>query len=107
MSIVHQELLRLAERQLALAGAGRWEELPAAMEDFARRAAALPAVAPPSAADPLRRAVEVVARVEALLRAGRMDCARELSQLRRGRGAARSYAGGAGLTPGSQLDGTA
>ena len=106
MSVAHQELLGLAERQLQLAEAGRWDELPAAMEHFARRAAALPAVAPPSAAQPLRRAAEVVAQVEGLLRAGRLDCARELSQLQRGRGAVRSY-GGAALVPGSQVDGTA
>ena len=106
MSAAHQDLLGVAERQLALADAGRWDELPAAMEDFARRAASLPAVAPSSAADALRHAAEIVARVDERLRAGRLTCARELSQLQRGRGAVRSY-GSAALTPGSQVDGTA
>ena len=106
MSAAHQQLLVLAERQLALADAGRWDELPAAMELFGRHAAALPAVAPTSAGDVLRRAAAIVARVEERLRAGRLECARELAQLRRGRGAVRSY-GGADLTPGGQVDGTA
>ena len=106
MSAAHRELLGLAKRQLALADAGRWDELPAAMEDFARRAASLPAVPPSSAAGSLRRAADIVARVEERLRAGRLTCGRELSQLQRGRGAVRSY-GGAALAPGSQVDGTA
>ena len=106
MSAAHEQLLGLAERQLSLADAGRWDELVVAMEHFARRAATLPAVAPPSASDALRRAAEIVARVEDRLRAGRLECARELSRLQRGRGAVRSY-GGADLTPGSQVDGTA
>jgi hypothetical protein len=106
VSAAHRELLGVAERQLALTDAGRWDELPAAMEEFGRRAAALPAVAPASAADCLRRAAELVASVEERLRAGRLTCARELAQLQRGRGAVRSY-GGAALAPGSQVDGTA
>ena len=106
MSAAHAELLGLAERQLSLADAGHWDELLAAMEHFARRAAALPAVAPASAAPALRRAAHVVAQVEARLRAARIECGRELSQLQRGRGAVRGY-GGAVLTPGSQVDGTA
>ena len=106
MSAAHHQLLVLAERQLALADAGRWDELPAAMEAFGRHAAALPAVAPPSAAEPLRRAAVIVARVEERLRAGRLECARELAALRRGRGAVRSY-GGSALMPGGQVDGSA
>ena len=106
MSAAHDQLLVLAERQLSLADAGRWDELPAAMEAFGRHAAALPDVAPASAADPLREAAEVVSRVEERLRAGRLECARELARLRRGRGAVRSY-GRAALTPGGQVDGTA
>ena len=106
MSVAREQLLGLAERQLALADAGRWDELPAAMEAFGRHAAALPVVAPPSAADALRRAAAIVAGVEERLRAGRLECARELARLRGARGAVRSY-GGAALTPGGQVDGTA
>jgi hypothetical protein len=106
VSAAHRQLLGIAERQLALADARRWDELPAAMEEFGRHAAALPAVAPASAAGSLRRAADIVARVEERLRDGRLACARELSQLQRGRGAVRSY-GGAALAPGSQVDGTA
>ena len=106
MSASHRELLGLAEHQLMLADAGRWDELVAAMEHFAHRAADLPAAAPPSALGVLRRAAGIVAEVEDRLRAGRLECARELSQLQRGRGAVRSY-GGVALAPGGQLDGTA
>ena len=106
MSAGHHELLALAERQLALADAGRWDDLLAAMEQFGHRAAALPGVAPASAAPALRRAAEIVAQVETRVRAGRLDCARELGRLQRGRGAVRSY-GGTALAPGSQVDGTA
>ena len=106
MSAAYQELLAVAERQLALAEAGRWNELPAAMEEFARRAASLPVVAPPSASDALRRAADLVTRVDERLRTGRRECARELSRLHRGRGAVRSYGAGA-LNPGGRVDGTA
>ncbi len=106
MSAAHRQLLVLAERQLELADGGRWPELLAVMEEFARRAAALPAAAPASAADALERAVAIVARVEERLRAERLRCARELAQLQRGRGAVRSYSGAA-LTPGSRVDGSA
>ena len=106
MSAAHEQLLVLAERQLSLADAGRWDELPAAMEAFDRHAAALPGVAPASAAHALRRAAAIVAGVEERLRAGRLECARELARLRRGRRAVRSYGAGA-LAPGGQVDGTA
>jgi hypothetical protein len=106
VSAAHEELLTLARHQLALADAGRWDELPAAMEVFGRHAASLPLVPPPSAADALRRAAAIVVRVEDRLRNGRLECARELSRLQRGRGAVRSYGGGA-LVRGSQIDGTA
>ncbi len=105
MTGTHEELLGIAEHQLELAEAGRWDELPAAMELFARRAATLPAVPPPSAAGVLRRAAQVAARVEELVRAGRMETARDLSRLQRGRGAVRSYEAGA-LERGGQVDGT-
>ena len=106
MSAAHEELLALAEDQLALADEGRWDELPAAMDRFGRHAATLPAIAPPAAADALRRTAAIVTRVEERLRAGRLECARELARLGRGRGAVRSY-GSAALTPGGQVDGTA
>ena len=103
MSGEHDELLVIAERQLALAEAGAWDELVAAMELFHRRAAALPPIAPAAAAPVLARMGEIVARVEDRLRAARMDTARELAALQRGGGAARAYQGAA-LTPGGRVD---
>lgn len=106
MTVAHQDLLALAERQLELAGQERWDELLPVMEEWQRRTAVLSSAAPVSAADALARALEVVARVQERLRAGRMDTARELSSLQRGRGAVRGYEAAA-LEPGGQVDGTA
>ncbi len=106
MSVSHAQLVSAAERQLELAEAGRWDELVVAMEEFQRRSAALPAIAPASAAAALSRCAELAGRVEATLRAGRIETARELSRLQRGRGAVRSYVGAA-ATAGGRLDDSA
>ena len=106
MSAAHESLLALAERQLQLAGEERWEELVPVMEEWQRRTSALTRPAPPSAARALARAAEIVALVSDGLRAGRMDVARELASLQRGRGAVRGYQAAA-LEPGGQIDGAA
>ena len=93
-----QDLLARAERELALAREGRWEELAAAGAERTRLAAALPAPAAP-VRPLLERLALVQEQLTALLTAARAQTARELGTLRRGRGAVRGYApvaGGAG-----------
>jgi hypothetical protein len=86
-----EQLVARAERELALAREGRWEELAAAGAERARLAAALPAPAP--ALRPLlERLAAAQDELTALLTAARADTARELGALRRGRGAVRGYA---------------
>ncbi|CAA9518640.1 MAG: hypothetical protein AVDCRST_MAG69-2924 [uncultured Solirubrobacteraceae bacterium] len=106
MSAAHDSLLALAERQLQLAGEERWDELVPVMEEWQRRTTALTLPAPPSAALALARAAQIVALVSDRLRTGRMDAARELASLQRGRGAVRGYQAAA-LEPGGQVDGAA
>ena len=106
MSAAHAQLVDLAERQLELADAGSWDELAAAMEQWGRTAAALPAVAAPDAREPLTRLAELHDQLRARLATGRADTARELGALHRGRGAVRGYQAAA-LVPGGQVDGAA
>ena len=90
-----QDLLARAERELALAREGRWEELAAAGAERTRVAAALPAPVP--AVGPLLERLALVQdQLTALLEAARAETARELGTLSRGRGAVRGY-GRAGL----------
>jgi hypothetical protein len=97
-----QDLLGRAERELALAHEGRWEELATAGAERARLAAGLPA--PPPAARPLlERAALVQAELTALLVSARAQTARELGTLSRGRGAVRGYAPVTGV-PGGWVD---
>jgi hypothetical protein len=86
-----QELLAGAERELALAREGRWEELAAAGAERTRLAAAMPAPAP-AARPVLERLALVQEQLTALLAAARAETARELGRLSRGRGAVRGYA---------------
>ena len=86
-----QDLLARAERELALARDGRWEELAEAGAERTRAAAALPAPVP--AVRPLlERLALVQEQLTALLTAARAETARELGTLSRGRGAVRGYA---------------
>ena len=86
-----QDLLARAERELALAREGRWEELAAAGAERSRIATALPA--PTAAVRPLLGRLALVQdQLTALLTDARADTARELGALSRGRGAVRGYA---------------
>jgi hypothetical protein len=98
-------LADLAERELALARDGRWEELAACSDERVRRAAVLPAP-PPQARAELDRLVACQEALVALLASARALTARELGALRRGRGAARGYAAAAATTaPAGAVDG--
>lgn len=94
-----QDLLDRAERELALARDGRWEELAEAGAERTRIAEALPA--PTLAVLPLLERLALVQDAIASLLAGaRAETARELSTLSRGRGAVRGYAPVAGAAGG-------
>ena len=97
-----QDLLARAERELALAREGRWEELAEAGAERARLAASLPA-APASARPLLERLALAQEQLTALLTDARAETARELGTLRRGRGAVRGYAPAAAV-PGGWVD---
>jgi hypothetical protein len=95
-----QELLAGAERELALAREGRWEELAAAGAERNRVAAAMPAPVP-AVRGILERLALVQEQLTALTNAARAETARELGTLNRGRGAVRGY-GRAGRHPGAR-----
>jgi hypothetical protein len=85
------QLAELAETERELAAAGRIEELLAVQERRAALVAGLPAQAPPSAREHLRRAAEAQAQTTAAL-AGALRAARsEAVRLERGRGAMAAY----------------
>jgi hypothetical protein len=86
------ELVELAERELAAARDGRWDEMAACGDARARRAAALTGPPPAGARAELERLASVQDALVALVTAARAVTARELGLLRRGRGAARGYA---------------
>ncbi len=91
MSDAWSRIALLAEDEVALARAGRWEELPAAMEARVA-AAALLGQAPPAAAGALDRAAAAHRELIALLEAGRAQTRAELARLREGAVAVRGYA---------------
>lgn len=91
MSQPYLDLVSMADEELALAVAGRWDDLPAAIERRARRAAALPVDPPPAARPLLRRLAVLQAQLEDLLSAGRAETGRELAKLASSRGAVRGY----------------
>ena len=97
-----QDLLARAERELALAQAGRWEELAGASAERTRLVATLPAPIP-AVLPLLERLALVQEQLTALLSAAREQTARELGTLNRGRGAVRGYAPVAGA-PGGWVD---
>jgi Flagellar protein FliT len=101
------ELVTLAERELAAAREGRWADVAACGSERARRAASLDAP-PPQARGELERLAALQDALVALVATARAVTARELSLLRRGRGAARGYAATLRTNPATaRIDGTA
>jgi hypothetical protein len=99
------ELVALAERELELAHAGRWEDVADSSAERVRRAEALGA-APAAAASALRRLSHVQAQITASLVTARAFTGRELATLRRGRTAVRGYGASATVGPAhSRVDG--
>jgi hypothetical protein len=88
-----EELLALAERELALVRGGDAEALPAAIAERAALAASLGAAT--AAERPLvERATAVQEQILVELALARGEVVRELSALRRGRRAVRAYGAG-------------
>ena len=86
------ELVELAERELAAAREGRWDDMAAWADARVQRAAALAGPPPSSARRDLERLAAAQDALVALVTAARAITARELATLRRGSGAARGYA---------------
>jgi hypothetical protein len=93
------ELVELAERELAAARDGRWEDMAACADLRARRTAGLTGPPPPSARRDLERLAAAQDALVALVTAARAVTARELAMLRRGSGAARGYAASLATAP--------
>lgn len=88
----YERLAELAEAELALCEAGRFEELGGGAAEIEAIVAGLPPQPPADAREPLERAARAQNAIAALLARGIEDTRGELVQLRRGRDAARSYA---------------
>lgn len=87
------ELVELAERELALVRAERWDEAATLGERRLRAALALD-VPPASARPQLERLSELQREIHAGLSAGRAFTLRRLGELQRGGVALRGYGGG-------------
>jgi hypothetical protein len=84
-------LIELIERDLSLAGEGRWDELVAADAERQAFIAALPATPPPAARDLLERAELIQKRLGIELLRGRDELLYQAGQVERGRQTARGY----------------
>ena len=93
------DLVALADRELSLARAGRWEE---AQDLAAQREALVVAIAPPRAGD--KPALELLVALQEQIvvewTLARDAIGRELAALTRGRGAMRGYRSAAAPAPG-------
>jgi hypothetical protein len=101
------ELLERAQRELALARAGRWEELEQAARERDALVAELPGPPPPGARHVLAATQRVQDQLVAVLGAARDSAARELALLQRNRGAARGYAAVPARSAAQHVDGAA
>jgi hypothetical protein len=101
------ELVELAERELAAAREGRWEDMAELGDERMRRSAGM-APPPPQARPELERLAAAQDALVALITAARAITVRELALLRRGSGAARGYAASLGRPPvAARVDGMA
>jgi hypothetical protein len=88
----YAQLAAMLERQLELAGHGRWEELQVLGDACATLIAQLPAVPPASAAAELRRASLIQARLEIELARGHQALLAASAAIDSGRRALDGYA---------------
>ncbi len=98
-STPYDALLELIERELELAGEGRFEELARVSQASAALVASLPETPPASAREPLERAALIQRRLTIELLRGRETVLLALAEIERGRRAARGYAPPRRLTP--------
>jgi hypothetical protein len=91
-----QLAIELAERELALVGAGEWERVAELSAERTAQAASLATPGPRSA---LERLAALEAELIAALQAARVSTLQELGSLRRGRGAVQGYAGTSEIRP--------
>jgi hypothetical protein len=88
----YDRLLELLERQLKLAGEGRFEELAELGSAFEELRATLPQTPPPEAAGALTRAGLMQQRLDIELARGKEALLHALGELQRAHRAARGYA---------------
>ena len=100
---VYEELVRLAERELELARAGRLDEVARLQDERAEHVALLPPSPPAEARPALERAAALQREVTVVLAMGARSAAESLRRVDLGRAAARSYAP-AGGAPRGTLD---
>src|SRR5689334_21242310 len=96
------ELVALAERELALANDGRWQELAELSTERLRRSHAL-GQAPESARPALERLAELQPQIHAAVAAARAFTQSDLGRLRRGQAAVRGYGASLGA-PASRIN---
>jgi hypothetical protein len=87
----YEQLARLIEEELELAGLGRFDELATDGAERAALMASLPAVPPPGARTPLERAALLQQRLTIELLRARETLLRALSDVERGRRVVRGY----------------
>jgi hypothetical protein len=88
----YELLLELIERELQLAGEGRFDELTHAAEARAAHAASLPATPPAAAREALERAVLMQQRLTIEVLRGREAMVGALREIERAKRAANGYA---------------
>jgi len=92
VTAAYDALAALAERELALAAAGRLDELAEVQREREELVARLPPVPPPAARAALARAASAQAQATAALQAAVSEAARVLRHLQVGRETVRGYA---------------
>ncbi|MFL5826703.1 MAG: hypothetical protein ACJ76V_09290 [Thermoleophilaceae bacterium] len=99
----YETLAGLAERELELARAERYDELEALASERDVLMASLPAQAPDGAGPALERALVASARVTEVLAAAAALARAELDRVNRGRPAVQAYASGLPRRPQAKL----
>lgn len=99
----YEELVRLTERELELARAGRLDEMAVLQSQRAVHVEALPARPPVEARGALERAAALQREITVTLAMGARSAVDELRRVDRGRAAVRSYTP-AGAAPRASLD---
>jgi hypothetical protein len=100
----YEAIVRLAERELELAGEGRYDEIAQLARERAQLLAALPAAPPSIAREALERALEVQRRVTVELLHRHEEVLLGLRRIELSRRTAREYGDPIGAPRGNRLD---